>query len=262
MTPSEAPLIQLTNLTIRREEVTILRDVNWRVKRGEHWVILGGNGSGKTTLLSALSGYFMPSEGKIDLLGKQFGEDYWPTLRRKVGLVSSYIGQMMDQDETALNSVVTGKYGMINFWGEPNRSDLVEAGKLLNSIGCGHLTSRAWALLSQGERQKVLIGRALMARPKLLLLDEPCAGLDPPAREEFLHLIDKMGKTYNGPTLVLVTHHVEEIMPVFSHVLLMRDGSVLACGSKSKVMTTGLIGETFGSEVSLKKNRSRYRLDL
>jgi iron complex transport system ATP-binding protein len=138
----------------------------------------------------------------------------------------------------------------------------VEAGKLLNRIGCGHLASRAWALLSQGERQKVLIGRALMARPKLLLLDEPCAGLDPPAREEFLHLIDKMGKTRNGPTLVLVTHHVEEIMPVFSHVLLMRDGSVLACGSKSKVMTTGLIGETFESEVSLKKNRSRYRLDL
>ena len=116
MTPSETPLIQLTNLTIRREEVTILRDVDWRVNRGEHWVILGGNGSGKTTLLSALSGYFMPSEGKIDLLGKQFGKAYWPTLRRKVGLVSSYVGQMMDQDETALNSVVTGKYGRTNLW--------------------------------------------------------------------------------------------------------------------------------------------------
>ncbi|MBC8244059.1 MAG: ABC transporter ATP-binding protein [Verrucomicrobia bacterium] len=262
MSKSDTPVIELSNLTIRRDGTTILRGVNWRVNRGEHWVVLGGNGSGKTTLLSALSGYFMPSNGEIDLLGKRFGHAHWPTLRQRIGIVSSSVRQMMAREEPALSTVVTGKYGMIDLWGHPTPADRAEAGKLLQRIGCAHLAARPWAVLSQGEQQRILIGRALMARPGVLLLDEPCAGLDPAAREAFLQSVDKLARRRASPAMVLVTHHVEEITPVFSHVLLLRDGGVVAGGAKLNVMKTELMAETFGQKVSLKKNRGRYRLEM
>ena len=262
MLKPDMPVIELSNLTIERAGTTILREVNWRVNQGEHWVVLGGNGSGKTTLLSALSGYFMPSNGEIDLLGERFGQAHWPTLRRRIGIVSSSVAQMMARDEPALNTVVTGKYGMIDLWGRPKPADCQEAGKLLRRIGCGHLAARPWAVLSQGEQQRVLIGRALMARPEVLLLDEPCAGLDPAACEGFLQLVDELGRRRAAPAMVLVTHHVEEITPVFSHVLLLRGGVVVASGARLDIMKTELMAETFGQKLSLKKNRGRYRLDL
>ena len=258
----DAPVIELSNLTIRREETTILRNINWRVNRGEHWVVLGGNGSGKTTLLSALTGYFAPTEGEIDLLGERYGEAHWPTLRRKIGLVSSSLRQMMAENEPALISVITGKYAMIDLWGRPKPADCAEARKVLRRIRCGHLADRPWAVLSQGERQRVLIGRALMAKPEVLLLDEPCAGLDPAARENFLKFIDDLGQVKNAPTLILVTHHVEEITPVYSHALLLRDGRVLDSGPKQKMLTSRLMADTFRADVQLRKSAGRHRLEL
>ena len=262
MTNPEYPVIELSNLTIQRGETKILDEVSWRVNRGEHWVVLGGNGSGKTALLSALTGYFTPSKGEIDLLGERFGQVHLPTLRRKIGLVSSSVRQMMVDDEPTLNLVITGKYAMIDLWDKPKPSDCEEARKILRRIRCEHLADRPWGVLSQGERQRALIGRALMARPKVLLLDEPCAGLDPVARENFLQFIDELGHSRNAPTLVLVTHHVEEITPVYNHVLLLREGLVLACGCKSQIMTTCLMAETFGNDVKLKKNSGRFRLEI
>ena len=262
MTKSNIPVIELSNLTIQRDGTTILSGVNWRVNRGEHWVVLGGNGSGKTTLVSALSGYFMPSNGDIDLLGKRFGQAHWPTLRRRIGIVSSSVGQMMALDEPAVNVVVTGKYGMIDLWGQPKPADRSKARRLLRYIGGGHLAARPWAVLSQGERQRVLIARALMACPHVLLLDEPCAGLDPVSREGFLNSVNELGQSSDAPTVVLVTHHVEEITPIFSHVLLLRGGTVVAGGAKSDIMKTGLMTEIYGRELKLKTNRGRYRLDL
>ena len=150
MTNPESPVIELSNLTIQRDETKILREVNWRVNRGEHWVVLGGNGSGKTTLLSALTGYFTPSRGEIDFLGERYGEVHLPTLRRKLGLVSSTVRQMMADDEPALNSVITGKYAMIDLWGKPKPSDCEEARKVLRRIRCEHLADRPWGVLSQG----------------------------------------------------------------------------------------------------------------
>jgi len=239
-----------------------LRDVNWRVARGEHWAMLGANGSGKTSLLSALTGYLMPTAGEISLLGKIYGETDWRELRRKIGLVSSSVRQMMADDEPALATVASGKYAMIDFWGRLTRAEKNRAAKLLRQVECAYLADRPWRVLSQGERQRVLIGRALMAKPRVLILDEPCAGLDPAARENFLQFLQRLGRKKNAPTLVLVTHHVEEIMPVFSHLLVLKNGSVLAAGKKVDVLNSKNLSRAFTTHTRLRRTGGRYHLNV
>jgi iron complex transport system ATP-binding protein len=176
--------------------------------------------------------------------------------------VSSSIRQMMHDEEPALDTIISGKYAMIDFWGRATTRDRVEARRILRQIECVHLAARPWLVLSQGERQRVLIGRALMARPRLLILDEPCAGLDPAAREHFLQFLQRLGKNKNAPTLVLVTHHVEEIMPVFSHVLILKNGSVLAAKQKSEALNAKLLSVAFNSPARLQRNSNRYSLNI
>ena len=258
----EKTVLSVAGLQIERDGTVILRDVNWRVQRGEHWVILGANGSGKTSLLSALTGYLMPTSGEISVLGEIYGESDWRELRKQIGLVSSSVRQMMADDEPALTTVASGKYAMIDFWGRVTRTEKAEALRLLKLVECEYLANRQWGVLSQGERQRVLIGRALMARPRILILDEPCAGLDPAAREQFLQFIQRLGQKKNSPTLVLVTHHVEEMMPVFSHVLILKNGAVLAAGNKTKVMTSKNLSETFSVKFKLQCKRGRYAMKI
>ena len=240
----------------------ILNRVSWRVERGQHWVILGANGSGKTSLLSALTGYLTPSGGEIAVLGRRYGETDWRELRKQIGLVSSSVRQMMSGSEPALQTIVSGKYVMIDYWGRVTRSDRARALRILNQIECEYLAERPWVFLSQGERQRVAIGRALMANPQLLILDEPCAGLDPVAREHFLQFLNRLGGRKKAPTLALVTHHVEEIMPVFSHALLMKAGTVLANGRKQTVLRSGLLTDAFESSVKLRATNGRYSLTV
>jgi iron complex transport system ATP-binding protein len=249
-------------LRIQRDGVVILDDVHWRVERGQHWVILGANGSGKTSLLSALTGYLMPTAGEISLLGETYGKSDWRELRKKIGIVSSSVRQMMADDEPALETVASGKYAMIDFWGKISRAEKTQALKLLRQVECEYLAERPWRVLSQGERQRVLIGRALMAKPRVLILDEPCAGLDPAAREHFLQFLQRLGTRKNSPTLVLVTHHVEEIMPVFSHLLVLKNGKVLAAGEKSSVLETKLLSTAFAARLRLSKMKGRYLLNV
>src|SRR5207253_3910385 len=144
-------------------------------------------------------------------------------------------------------SVVSGKYAMIDFWGKMKKEDLVEAEAILEQVEAGHLAERHWGVLSQGERQRVLIGRALMASPRILILDEPCAGLDPVAREHFLQFLQRLGSQKNSPTLVLVTHHVEEIMPVFTHALLLKEGEQFAQGTGDKMLSARNFSAIFGA---------------
>ncbi len=258
----EPAVLDVLKLRIERGETVILNDISWRVKRGEHWAILGANGSGKTSLLSALTAYLSPTAGTIEVLGERYGESDWRELRKHVGLVSSSVRQMMADDEAALETVVSGKYAMVDYWGDPSVADRKRAAQILKSIECSHLAKRPWRVLSQGERQRVLIGRALMANPPLLILDEPCAGLDPVAREHFLQFLQNLGVGKGAPTLILVTHHVEEIMPVFSHVLLLKAGCVLAQGSKDGVLTSKLLSRAFGSRVRLKSENGRYAMSV
>src|ERR1700677_4135079 len=209
-------VLEISNLKVQRGGVTILDGVNWRVEQGQHWAILGANGSGKTSLLSALTGYLMPTAGEIVLLGKKHGRSDWGELRKQIGIVSSSVRQMMSDDEPALETVASGKFAMIDFWGRLAPTDKNRAWRILRQIECTHLVEHSGVALSQGERQRVLIGRALMASPRVLILDEPCAGLDPAAREHFLQFIERLARRRSAPTVVLVTHPVGGNMPAFS----------------------------------------------
>ena len=160
-------VLEVCGLCVRRGNATILDNVSWRVERGQHWVILGANGSGKTSLLSALTGYLTPSGGEIVVLGRRYGETDWRELRKQIGLVSSSVRQMMSGSEPALHTIVSGKYAMIDYWGRVNSSDRAEALRILKQIECEYLAERPWVFLSQGERQRVAIGRALMANPRV-----------------------------------------------------------------------------------------------
>jgi iron complex transport system ATP-binding protein len=254
------PILSVRELSIRRDGTRILDGVSWTVQRGEHWVILGANGSGKTSLLSALTGYLSPTSGDVSVLGQTFGESDWRELRKHVGLVSSSVRQMMADHEEALTSVISGKYAMIDYWGAIKRADRVAGARILKQIEATHLAERRWEVLSQGERQRILIGRALMAKPRLLILDEPCAGLDPVAREHFLAFLQRLGSQRGAPALLFVTHHVEEIMPVFTHTLLLRGGRVLASGEKDAVLTSARLAEVFGANLRLSRAAGRYAL--
>ena len=200
----------------------------------------------------------MPTSGEISVLGEIYGESDWRELRKHIGLVSSSVRQMMADDEPALETVASGKYAMIDFWGRLSRTDKAAASKLLKQIECEYLAARPWRVLSQGERQRVLIGRALMANPRVLILDEPCAGLDPAAREYFLQFLQRLGAQKNSPTLVLVTHHVEEIMPVFSHVLILKAGQVLVEGRKLNTLNSKSLSTAFNAQVSLRLVNHRF----
>lgn len=254
------PILDIQDLHLQRGDTHILSGLNWRVEHGEHWAVLGPNGCGKTTLLAALTGYKFPTRGDIHILGNTFGDSDWTELRKHIGLVSSSLNKLMAEDEPVLETIVSGKYAMIDLWHEPSATDKREARTILKRIECAHLAERPWGQLSQGERQRALIGRALMARPKLLMLDEPCAGLDPVAREHFLQFIDRIGRQRNTPAIVLITHHVEEIMPVFTHALLLRKGRDVAHGPVKRILKNDTLATAFDCNVAISRRQGRYWL--
>jgi iron complex transport system ATP-binding protein len=253
-------ILDVDSLSVRRGEVEILRDINWRVTKGEHWAILGANGSGKTSLLSALTGYLSPTTGRFRVLGQEFGRSDWRELRKHIGLVSSALRQMMADSETTLETVASGKDAVIDVWGPLKRADRERAREILARIGCSYLEKRVWAVLSQGERQRVLIGRALMANPQALILDEPCAGLDPAAREHFLEFLQALTKKRGGPAIILVTHHVEEIVEGITHVLALKRGQIAAAGDKRATLTSKLLSEIFECRARLWREGDHYQL--
>lgn len=255
------PIFAVKNLRVERDAV-ILRRISWRVERNQHWVILGANGSGKTSFLSALTGYLAPTSGEMQIGAAYYGAADWRAVRTAVGLVSASLGQQIEPDQTAREVILSGRDAQINFWGRPRAQEMRRAAAILRDVRATYLADRPWLYLSQGERQRILIGRALMADLKMLFLDEPCAGLDPVAREDFLGFLQRLARRPKSPTLVLVTHHVEEIVPIFTHVLLLGRGTVLACGPRKKILDSARLSETFGSRVQLRRTGDRYRLEI
>ena len=254
------PVLEVTGLRVERGNTTILHHVDWRVAPGEHWVILGANGSGKTSLLKALTGFLSPTDGEFSVLGRRYGAADWRELRLHIGVVTSAFTASIPLSEVTLDTVISGKYAQLDLWHAGTRADRVSALRLLRSVGLARIAHREWAYLSQGERQRVLIARALMAHPQLLILDEPCAGLDPVAREKFLRFLETLARRRRGPALVLVTHHVEEITPAFTHALMLRTGRVVAAGPRAEVLTSAHLSATFRARLRLGRTAGRYRL--
>ncbi|MDF1811485.1 MAG: ATP-binding cassette domain-containing protein [Verrucomicrobiales bacterium] len=260
----------MDDITVTRGGRDILRKVNWEVNEGEHWALIGGNGSGKTSLLKVLMGYLTPTDGEIDMPGRYSAIDSpdqeWDKWRKNIGFVSSSIAEMIEPAETALDVVMAGRHAMVNYWQKNaavEKADGEAARKILGKVNCSHLRDHPWAYLSQGERQRLLIGRALMS-PQLdaLVLDEPCAGLDPVAREHFLHFIQELTGQKAFRSLVMVTHHVEEIFPNISHALIIREGITVACGEKKDALTSRTISDAFGGELKLRSRDGRYRISF
>ena len=253
-------LFSVKDLSIRRAGVTILDGINWTVNPGEHWAILGANGSGKTSLLKALTGYMTPTCGQITVLGKEYGGSDWRELRKRIGVVSASISHLVHDEDSGLEIVAGGSQAMIGFWGKISRSEGERARRFLSLLRVPQAAARRWEVLSQGERQRVLIARALMADPVILILDEPCAGLDPVARERFLDDIRKLAGKKQAPALVLVTHHIEEIVSEFTHLLALREGRVAFEGPKSRGLNAEMLAFVFNASLVVRKSASRYRL--
>ncbi len=259
---SSEVVIDVQGLTVVRGNTEVLSDIDWRVERGEHCVLLGANGSGKSTLLSALLTYVPARRGTLRVLGQQHGQSDWRKLRKKVGIVSTTVERLIDGHETAFDIVYSGMEATLGSWGEREPHLETKTEELLQQVECSYARARRFDVLSHGERQRVLIGRALVANPPLLILDEPCSGLDAAAREKFLAFLERLAKTPNAPTMVLVTHHVEEISPTFGHVLLLRRGAVLAAGKTNEVLSSAVISEALGAPMVLRQQGDRYSLAL
>ena len=237
-------IVYFNEITWRRNDQEILQDINWQIKEGEHWAILGLNGSGKTSLLNIITGYNYPTSGKMTVLDRLFGRTDLSELRKSIGYVSSALERFQEtiQLEPVENVIVSGKFASFGIYEEVSEADWQQADQILSDLRLDYLKGKKYQVLSQGERRRVLIGRALMSQPEILILDEPCSGLDILSREEVLELMDDIKANTH---LLYVTHHIEEITEAISHVALVRDGKLVATGEKQDVLTDALLSETF-----------------
>ncbi|WP_045522073.1 ABC transporter ATP-binding protein [Neobacillus niacini] len=251
-------VLQLENLSLRRGEKWILKDLNWQIEKGQNWILFGLNGAGKTSILNLLNAYYFPTKGKISVLGMEFGKQYLAErLRKQIGFVSSSLQQKFHQGDNAFEVVLSGAFASIGLYETPSDEMRKKAVTLLENLGCIDYANRNYETLSQGEKQRVLIARALMADPPLLILDEPTYGLDFIAREKLLESIEEIAKSPNAPTMIYVTHHVEEILPVFNKTLLLKEGQVFASGDTNELITSERLSQFFELPVSVIWNNDR-----
>ena len=251
-------IIEAKHVSVIRNGKYILKDINWTVKTGEHWSILGLNGSGKTTLLNVINGYIFPSMGEIHVLGKTFGRYDWRELRKSIGWVSTALQERLYRSETAEDIIISGKYASIGLYEQPDQEDGEFARSLLELLNCPDLSKRTYETLSQGEKQLVLIARGLMSKPRLLILDEPCTGLDIFAKEKLLSIIENLSRQPDAPTMIYVTHVTEEILPTFSHTLLLRRGEVYSSGETALVLNEETLSDFFELPVRCEKAGNRF----
>ncbi|MGN7384991.1 MULTISPECIES: ABC transporter ATP-binding protein [unclassified Paenibacillus] len=238
----------------------LLNNVSWTVRPKEHWAMLGLNGSGKTTILNMINGYIWPTQGTVAVLGRRFGTVDLRELRQSIGWVSSSLQERLYRSDKAQHVVISGKYATIGLYQRLSDEELGRAEELMQALGCYHLWDREFMTCSQGEKQKVLIARALMADPKILILDEPCNGLDLFSREKLLDSIQELSQKEDTPTLIYVTHHTEEIVPAFNHALLLRRGEVIQQGETGQILNERTLSEFFETPVTVENHRQRVYL--
>jgi iron complex transport system ATP-binding protein len=252
-------VVRMDAVGVRRGATTLLHDVDWAVELDERWVILGPNGAGKTTLLRMAAAELHPTTGAVHVLGERLGRVNVFELRTRIGLSSAGLGLRVPADEIVRDVVVSAGYGVLGRWRESyEATDTDRADALLDALGMRAFAGRRFGTLSEGERKRALIARALMTDPELLLLDEPAAGLDLGGREDLLSRLSTLAMDPNAPTSVLVTHHVEEIPRGYSHALLLRAGAVVAAGLIDDVLSDENLTATFGLPLGVRRRRGRY----
>ncbi|TDB76231.1 ABC transporter ATP-binding protein [Actinomadura sp. KC216] len=252
-------VLQLRRVGVRRGRATLLRDVTWTVNEGDRWVIVGPNGAGKTTLLQIAAAMMHPSDGTAEVLGERLGRTDVFELRPRIGLASSSLAEKVPDDEKVIDLVLTASYAIIGRWREEyDSTDVSRAVALLDALGCSDLIRRTFSTLSEGERKRVQIARALMPDPELLLLDEPAAGLDLGGREDLVARLAALADDPAAPTMAMVTHHVEEVPEGFTHALLLRGGEVVAQGKVDEVFTAEHLSGTFGLPLAVDRQNGRW----
>lgn len=244
-------LIELKDVTLRKEGKNLLSRLNWTVNKEETWAILGLNGAGKSTLLRLLMAEYWKTEGEVSVLGTQFGQGGIPELRKRIGVVSSFISERIPESLSPEEIVLTGKYKSSILYAAYGEKELEEARSMLRRIGAASLIGRKYRTLSQGEKQTILIARSLMEEPDLLIFDEASSGLDLFAREAIFQLIQQIKQMEKAPTILFVTHHAEEITKSFSHVLLLKEGQSFAQGPKEEILTQETLSAFYGGQVQL-----------
>lgn len=255
------PALELRGVSYVANGKRILDAIDWTVMPGEHWAILGPNGSGKTTLLHIAAGYLWPNRGgEVYRQGKTL--THLPELRKSIGWVTASLVGEIPPEERALDTVVSGKFAQLGYlgghWGQASKADYHCARRYLTELASDQLRDRQFGTLSQGEQQKVLIARARMTRPYLIILDEPCAGMDPGARENFLASLRALGGHKKIPALIYVTHHLEEILPLFGKILVLCDGRIRHAGKTASVLKPTVLRELYGAPLSLIRRRGRF----
>ena len=254
-----AAVLELVDVTVRRGDSVLLDRVSWTVEEDERWVVLGPNGAGKTTLLQIASAQLFPTQGSVDVLEERLGSVDVFELRPRIGLTSAALAERIPRHETVHDVVVSAAYGVLGRWREMyDDLDHDRAESLLRELGAKHLAPRTFGTLSEGERKRVQIARALMSDPELLLLDEPAAGLDLGGREDLVSTLSMLAYDPDSPATVLVSHHVEEIPPGFTHALMLRQGRVVAAGLLDQTVTEQNLSATFGMPLTVSHDEGRW----
>ncbi len=240
----------------------IISDINWEVYQGERWILIGANGAGKTSLLSTLCAYNTPSFGSMSVDGKEYSTYNWQKMRERIALVGSHLRRGINRDEKAIEVVISGKFGQINYWGALPRRLIMEAYSKMKRLGIGNLVDSSWNTISEGERQKVLLARALMTKPAVIFLDEPCSGLDPVARKAFVSFLEKLCSDKKIPAIVMATHYVEEIPRGFTHALILKGGRVLASGKIEDTLNSRNLSQAYNAKCALSGKPGKYILKI
>jgi len=252
-------VLKLRGVSVRRDTSLLLRNVDWTAHEHERWIVIGPNGAGKTTLLQVVATLLFPTEGTAEVLGEKLGEVDVFDLRPRIGLTSAALAERVPAGEKVIDLVLTASYAILGRWKEEyDSSDVTRAVELLDALGCAHLIRRRFSTLSEGERKRVQIARAMMPDPEMLLLDEPAAGLDLGGREDLLRRLSTLAHDPKAPMMVLVTHHVEEVPDGFTHAMLLRRGSVLAAGPIEDVFTARNLSRCFGVPLEIEHRDSRW----